>query len=86
MLRQGRTADQQLAAVISGFPKVPPLFRRLFPYSKCAAAVMSCPGLGLASSGASGSNLGRVTVLTLGVCPVVDAAVALSAHDGMLVA
>ncbi len=42
MLRQGRTADQQLAAVISGFPKVPPLFRRLFPYSKCAAAVMTC--------------------------------------------
>lgn len=33
---QGRSADEQLAAVIKGFPQVPPLFRRIFPYSKCA--------------------------------------------------
>ena len=34
---QDRTAEEQRAAVISGFPKVPPWFRRLFPYSRWGA-------------------------------------------------
>lgn len=36
-LMQGRTAEQQRAAVIRGFPQVPPWFRRLFPYSRWGA-------------------------------------------------
>lgn len=39
LLLQGRTADQQRDAVISGFPQVPPWFRRAFPYSKWGAEV-----------------------------------------------
>lgn len=34
---QGRSAEQQRAAVIAGFPKVPQWFRRVFPYSRWGA-------------------------------------------------
>ncbi|GAB4816265.1 hypothetical protein N2152v2_003311 [Parachlorella kessleri] len=36
-LMKGRTAAQQRAAVISGFPSVPAWFRRAFPYTKWGA-------------------------------------------------
>ncbi|KAK9816719.1 hypothetical protein WJX72_004177 [[Myrmecia] bisecta] len=38
-LMKGRTAAQQRDAVISGFPQVPALFRKLFPYSKWGAEI-----------------------------------------------
>eukprot|EP00899_Mesostigma_viride_P004820 jgi/Mesvir1/14339/Mv09747-RA.1 len=38
-LMRGRTAKQQREAVLQGFPKVPALFRALFPYSKWGAEV-----------------------------------------------
>lgn len=34
---QGRSAAEQRAAVIQGFPQVPAWFRKLFPYSKWGA-------------------------------------------------
>ena len=36
---QGKTAQEQQAAVIAGFPAVPAWFRKLFPYSKWGAEV-----------------------------------------------
>ena len=36
-MMRGRTAAQQREAVISGFPRVPPWFRRAFPYSRWGA-------------------------------------------------
>lgn len=38
-LMKGKSAEQQRDAVMSGFPSVPPWFRRLFPYSKWGAAL-----------------------------------------------
>ena len=38
-LMKGRTAAQQRDAVVSGFPSVPPWFRRAFPYSGWGAEV-----------------------------------------------
>ena len=45
VLRQGRTAVESRAAVISGFPKVPPWFRRLFPYSRWGAELNAKVGM-----------------------------------------
>ncbi|CAD7702264.1 unnamed protein product, partial [Ostreobium quekettii] len=36
-LMQGRTPEEQRAAVIAGFPEIPPWFRKLFPYSTWGA-------------------------------------------------
>ena len=38
-LMKGRNAAQQREAVISGFPKVPAWFRKVFPYSKWGAEI-----------------------------------------------
>jgi len=38
-LMKGRSAEEQQMAVIAGFPRVPPWFRKLFPYSKWGAEV-----------------------------------------------
>jgi hypothetical protein len=38
-LMKGRTAAQQREAVIRGFPQIPPLFRKVFPYSKWGAEI-----------------------------------------------
>lgn len=38
-LSRGKTAEQQKQAVLMGFPKIPPLFRRLFPLTRWGAEV-----------------------------------------------
>lgn len=38
-LSKGKSAEQQKQTVLAGFPKIPPLFRKLFPLSKWGAEV-----------------------------------------------